>query len=276
MSLGVRGLTHIVTAIIMNIKSIVALIMIACLSQGCASTGRVSSYPLGLNGDFNYTTLEAAQYLHSEVFVNRPLIFAHIESDTANLITTIEAGAALGNVSPYPVIVSSQYDTLYQLSLQLYDQRLFIESAESIELALKTEPNNLFMLNQYARALYWADNHRDRSHQAYRKLVGLLDDANPDSQTIYIDLWFTESYWKIGTLYLDIEEYERAVIEIGRFWLGSINNMSPVLQEQAAEFLAEAFIDLGKIPSALYFAQYALTINPNNALAKSITTRDYK
>ena len=95
--------------------------------------------------------------------------------------------------------------------------------------AYRDEPTNPFVLNAYARTLFWIDDRRDQSLDLNRRLIALLDQqGGTNDSVVVVDLWFHEAYWKIASLYLDRGEYKNAAVEITRFIAAPGPRDSPV------------------------------------------------
>jgi hypothetical protein len=82
-------------------------------------------------------------------------------------------------------------------------------------------------------------------------------------------MWFFEAYWKLGSLYLDHKEYEKAVFEISRgmYAIAILKTDQPIYEqvyEQQLSYLCEAYYFLGNYRFAKYFACKALEINRKN------------
>ena len=147
---------------------------------------------------------------------------------------------------------------------QLYNEKKYQETIALLLPAQEDEPNNLFILNDLARSMYWVEHMRPESFKYYRKLVDLIDSRHKsDEHVVVIDLWFAEAYWKLGTLYLDRHEYERAAYEITKAIVAGIDN-APFIYEQALSYLTEAYFYIGDYELAKYFYYQALSVNPKN------------
>lgn len=107
----------------------------------------------------------------------------------------------------------------------------------------------------------------------YKKLVRRLDqegEAVYSRDAAYIDMWFREAYWKLGTLYLDRKLYVQAVYEISRAILAVAFTGDPRLLEQAYSFIAESYYELGDYDEAACYVEASLEMNPRNSHALEI------
>jgi tetratricopeptide (TPR) repeat protein len=137
-----------------------------------------------------------------------------------------------------------------------------------LEPAYRDEPSNPFVLEAYGRALYY-QRERARAFSVYRRLVDLLDAEwnSGDATTVTIDVWFADSYWKVGTLHIDRAEWERAAFEISRA-LAVGFMWERLAEDQALSYLVRAYHEMGRRDIARYYAERALERNPRNPLAR--------
>ena len=181
----------------------------------------------------------------------------------------IKPGDLIGRVAPYPDTLSSQFGNEIKLSIDSYKRQKFFDAKSILEIPLTKEPNNLFILNNYARASYQMD--KERSFEIYKKLVSNLDSLYRNHKdSIKIDMWFREAYWKLGTLYMDHKMWKDAYFEISRFIIGAQDVKGSQVYTQALQFLTECAYMLYDDKLALYLAQRTLSYDPTNEYAKSI------
>jgi tetratricopeptide (TPR) repeat protein len=175
-----------------------------------------------------------------------------------------EAGDSIGVVDSYPPHLSERHDETLKQASSLYDQRRYAEAAALLEPASSDEPDNAFVLNAYARALFWIDGRRDRSFEVYRRLIALLDrEGGTGDSVVSVDLWFSEAYWKIASLYLDRRDYKGAAFELSRFLVTNPSRESRVLR-QVFDYLVEAYAHLGDTELARFWAARALRLDPTD------------
>jgi tetratricopeptide (TPR) repeat protein len=190
------------------------------------------------------------------------VVYAHVIG-TAGVGETIGPERSAGVVQPFPYPQSPRHQDLILLARQLYAQGRFLEAIRAIEPAITAEPENPFVLNEYARALFQVDSLRSAARLQYERLETLLVKPwAPESNTVVIDMWFTDTYWKLGMLYLDVENYQGAYLELAKVAL--TNPPSPILREQVFGYLAEAAFHLGQQPTADWFINKTLELNPAN------------
>jgi hypothetical protein len=234
---------------------------------------------------------------------NKPLIFTHlittdIVADKIRKNEIITKNMLIGNVEKLPNKLSQRNDENINAALKLYDKKKYKQAADILAKSYNDESENTFILNFYAKALYWFD--REKSFEIYKKLIDILDKEdyknskyveyklnneideignsgikndlldvckdihNIVGNKIYVNLWFIEAYWKIGTLYLDKEDYLRGAYEITRFLLCGVGKDDAIINEQAMGYLTEAYTFLKKYDLARYCADKTLKINPKN------------
>lgn len=225
-------------------------------------------------------------------------IFLHIiPSDLLKIRNEVKQYQYLGSQENMPKKLSNKYDFIINKSIKLYNEKRYEEAAKTLEAAVNNEPDNPFILNYYAKALFWFDN--DNSFLYYKKLADILNNqdlgekylelkentndmltiknnklveeikeiqsemAKINSNKIIVDLWFLEAYWKLGTLYLDRNDYKRGVYEITRAMVTLVNENN-LLREQAYSYLCECYCILNKPELANYCKEEVFKINPNN------------
>jgi tetratricopeptide (TPR) repeat protein len=170
---------------------------------------------------------------------------------------------------PLPAVQSVRHQKEIDTSRRLYEEGKYVEAAKAVQAALKDEPDNEFILECYARALYRTDTYRPASYEFYRRLISLLDSKANEKTTIPLDSWFMEAYWKYGTLLMDMGDWERAAFEISRaLAISIIHNDVQGFVPQAYSYLTKAYFHLTRYDVAKYYAEAALQIDPNNEYVK--------
>ncbi len=173
-----------------------------------------------------------------------------------------QAGDSIGVIDTYPLHLTQRHDETLQRADSLYNQRRYSEAAGLLAPAYRDEPDNAFVLNAYARTLFWIDEERDRSFDTYRRLIALLDrQGGTGDSLVSVDLWFGEAYWKIASLYLDRGDYKSAAFEISRF-LAANPPRDPRMVGQAIDYLVEAFVHLGDTEMLQLWGARALRLHP--------------
>lgn len=234
-----------------------------------------------------------------EYFIfNREFRFLHlVPNDMLKIKENVKPYDFFGYMEKMPDVLSKKYNFIIKKSVKLYNEEKYEQAAKILEVAVKNEPDNPFILNFYAKALYWFDN--ESSYKYYNKLIEILDNqetgekyfkiknrdkdlleikneklrdeikeisieiAKISKENILVDYWFTESYWKLGTLYLDRSDYLRGIYEITRSMVTKKDDYK-LLKEQAYSYLCESFCFLEKPELAKYCADQVFKINPDN------------
>ncbi len=195
--------------------------------------------------------------------------FVHVNIKLPKEAESIQVGEKIGEITPYPSILSTRFDNEIQQSFEYYRKGDNSNARQILEKPIVSEPNNTFILNAYARACYNID--KSTSIIVYSKLINYLDSIykKPDSK-IVVDMWFREAYWKLGTLYMDNKNWEKAKFEISRFLLSIQEMKSEYIYIQALEYLTECAFNQYDDKLALYLANRTLSYDPENNYAKEI------
>ncbi len=181
---------------------------------------------------------------------------------TAHVGDNVGPTRQAGVVQPFPDLQSPRHQNLLVLARERYSQARFLEAVGAIQPALGDEPDNPFVLNEYARALFQIDSLRPVARQQYQRLEAILVGGETPESTVVIDMWFPDAYWKLGMLYLDAGNYSGAYLELAKVAL--TNPSSPVIREQLYAYLAEAAFHLGEQPTADWFIDKTLELDPAN------------
>ena len=196
--------------------------------------------------------------------------FIHI-THTGNIdsIVKIEENQIIGHIQNYPDKLSERFNNEIESSNKYYEIGDFINAKKILDNPIILESQNTFILYYYARACYKVD--KINSFKTYKKLVAKLDSTyhNKASAPV-IDLWFLEAYWKLGTLYMDNNDWNRAYFEISRFLLGRKGYENTPIYSQALEFLTECAYNLYDDNLAIYLAKRTLSYDPTNQYVKGI------
>jgi len=180
-------------------------------------------------------------------------------------------GDIIGTITPLPEVLSQRFDRDIQISKNLYQEGRYLLAYQVLESAIDQEPDNPFILNESARALYWIDSLKTQSFEMYKKLIDILDEsgrAEERVEGVYVNMWFIEAYWKIGTLYMDLEEHNNAIYEIHRALTGLAGQDHPQLLEQAYSYMTKAYYKVGNREASECYAKETLAINPRNTFIK--------
>jgi tetratricopeptide (TPR) repeat protein len=180
----------------------------------------------------------------------------------------VAAGRPIGDVQPWPPVLSDRYQTALVEAQTRHAARDYGAAIAVLEPAYRDEPTNPFVLEAYGRALYY-QRQREEAFSVYRRLVDLLDaEWNSDAPTaVTIDVWFADAYWKVGTLHIDRAEWERAAFEINRA-LAVPFMWERLAGDQALSYLVRAYHEMDRRDVARYYAERALERNPRNMFAK--------
>lgn len=202
----------------------------------------------------------------------RPVALAHAAAAEPAAGAIVSGGQPIGAFEPPPAVVSARHQARVESANRLYDARDYAGALAAIEPAYLDERGNPFLIETYARVLYRMGE-RAQSFVLYRELVDLLDGRwRGASDSVIVDLWFVDAYWKAGTLHMDRREWERAAFEISRALVGGLA-WEPLAEEQALSYLTRAFFELGRHEEARYYAQRALGRNPRNTYARQYLDR---
>jgi tetratricopeptide (TPR) repeat protein len=225
----------------------------------------------------------------------RVMQFVHLEpSPDMRLGGRAVAGERMGTIMAFPTSYSSMNHAAVLRAQRMYDMGNFAGAVHEMEKPVMMEPRNPFILNEIARALYQTD--RERSYEYYERLIDVLDTQpvgavgtltpppggkrypavdqhGAEVDTVRIDMWFLDAYWKYGTLLLDREEYRHAVFEISRAVSTRWEAAPEALLDQACTWLAEAWLEIGEAEAARHYALWALRVHPGSPTARNYLRR---
>ena len=182
--------------------------------------------------------------------------------------TVVAAGRPVGDVQPWPAVLSDHHQAALVEAEALYGKQDYVAAQAVLDPAYRDEPTNPFVLEAYGRALY-RQGARERAFPIYRRLVDLLDaEWRTDAATaVTVDVWFVDAYWKVGTLHMDRAEWERAAFEISRALAGGFM-WERLAVDQALSYLTKAYAEMDRRDVAKYYAERALERNPRNTFVK--------
>jgi len=233
---------------------------------GCSTT---STKP---GGPTPRAAIDTSAFIELPALKGRNLIHLGIIPSTDLKPGAIERGQSIGRYAPLPADRGGPF----QAELLESERRYAAGDHEGAAAVLRplVAPFDVdpFVLNAYARALYWFDC--PRSFEVYGSVVAAADamaGAGAGPNELVIHSWFAEAYWKKGTLHLDREEWPEAALEISRYLAASGLATATLAQlraepsaEQALQYLAEAYALMGQEPVAIRFARQTLQVAPGN------------
>jgi hypothetical protein len=202
------------------------------------------------------------------LFGGRTLSIAHLKGPPGVDSAQIGPGDLLGTVEPRPAPLSKHHQRELDSASVLYQRRDYAGAAAILAPAYADERDNPFIADEYARTLFWIDNRRNESFDAYRRLIAQLDKQHgTNDKQVAVDAWFSEAYWKIASLYLDREDWKNAAFEIARFLSVRSTDASAEALTQVYSYFAEATTKLDRKDLTRWAAQQSLRANPRNTHA---------
>lgn len=195
--------------------------------------------------------------------------FLHVTSTITK--KHVEAGEAIGSIQELPDVYSKKYHNRILESETLYNKGEFIKAANTLEEAYKSEPTNLFVAEYYARALYKTDNTKCQSLEVYKKLIKQLNlEHNENQNELKIDMWHREAYWKLATLYLDIQDYESAIDLLIKFQLSISDFIGQPIYTQLLDYMTECTYYLNEWEISKKYAHNTLKYDPENSYVQGL------
>lgn len=195
----------------------------------------------------------------------------HVDFDTTLIGRRIEQGQTIGQTDEKPLVRSARYGLHILDSEEAYEQGQYARAAAVLEEAGQREPQNPFVMYQLARALYKLDESKPRAYTLYQRLLTQLDAAVPQNDsTLNVDVWFAEAYWKLGTLYMDNQQWDEAIRSISQFLLAAPEQhyVGTALHEQILAYQTECFYNIGDREMCRYYGQRTLQLFPKNQYVK--------
>ncbi len=246
----------------MTLSARIIVATLAMLASGCA----ISSPPPARRA-----AAAAAGPVRLYALDDKPVALAHAAAAERTAGAVMAGGTPIGAFEPPPAVVSTRHQARVESANRLYDARDYAGALAAIEPAYLDERDNPFVIETYARVLY-RKGERAQSFVLYRQLVDLLDAQWGGPDTVAVDLWFVDAYWKAGTLHMDRREWSRAAFEISRALVGGLA-WEPLAEDQALSYLTKAYFELGRSEEARYYAERALGRNPRNTYARQYLDR---
>jgi len=223
--------------------------------------------------------------LPPDPFIGRTALYRHAKlNESIRPGTQVGAGEEIFTVAPLPTVITYNGQASFEEASANYNAGNFTAALELLGALEKEDPHNPFILNDIARTLYRLAR-REESFQVYSKLQEVLKRGYsfpagapalqgtevPGENQILIDLWFVESYWKIGSLHMDREEWDLAIENISVIAYLRFQSMQKLktsqdrlLAEQAFSYLTEAYYFKQNVPLNHFFYCRTRLVNPAN------------
>lgn len=223
--------------------------------------------------------------LPEDPFAGRSALYRHAKlRESIRPGTQVGAGEEIFSVSPLPAVITFNGQEKFEEASANYNAGNYRAALEILAGLEKEDPHNPFILNDLARTLYRLAR-REESFEAYTRLQSILKSGyslpagapalpgseRPAENQILIDLWFVESYWKIGSLHMDREEWDLAIENISVIAYLRFHSMEKIktgqdrlLAEQAFSYLTEAYYFKQNVPLNHFFYCRTRLVNPGN------------
>ena len=201
----------------------------------------------------------------------------HVDFDTTlHVGTTVVEGQQIGRADLHPLVRSVRYGLKIIASEEAYAAGDFTTAANELEEAARREPANPFITYQLARSLYRNEAAKPRAYELYQRLMRQVEAGVPRNDSVlYVDAWFSEAYWKLGTLYLDHARWGDAVRSINQFLAATSRSdyATTLLYEQILGYLTESFYQLGDAKLCRHYGQLTLKHFPANQYVRPYLAR---
>lgn len=198
-------------------------------------------------------------------------VVVHVDFDTAlHVGNAVKPGQIIGYEQDRPLVRSARFGMKLIASEEAYDAGQYAVAAKLLAEAARTEPNNPFITYQLARCLYRLED-REHVYPLYVNLVAQLDKAVPAADSVLtVDAWFVEAYWKLATLYLDLEEWPGAIRSMSQFMAAANPQYyeNTPLHEQLLGYLTESFYHLNDREMYQFYGAETLRRFPKNQYVK--------
>jgi tetratricopeptide (TPR) repeat protein len=194
----------------------------------------------------------------------------------------------LGKIRPYPKPLTLDERT-FDIAEDAYQRGEYRRAATEYIKVYNLDKTNPFVINAIARTFYKLENQRGRSFRAYLDLMKIIENGYMDSEkysvsvgklkakgqkVVVIDPWFLEAYWKLGTLYLDYQEYDKAVLEMSKMYYYEFRAHKDIpeadkgMAVQLFSYLTEAYFHLKNRNANAYFYCRTKEIDPANTFVE--------
>ena len=197
---------------------------------------------------------------------------------------TFAANTSLGKLRPRPRPMTPN-DDLFQQGQELYAKKDYAGAVKIFLQVYKLDAKNPFVINALSRTYYNMEGQGSRSINGYLELMSIIEAGYFDSEKysvtirlsknkpqakLVIDPWFIEAYWKLGTLYLDYQEYEKSVFEMSKIYYYEfhagieLREAEQQMAKQLFGYLAEAHFHLKNKAANNYFICRTKEVDPQN------------
>jgi hypothetical protein len=202
----------------------------------------------------------------------KPVSYTHTAFDIASVIDS-NLHDTIARCEPYPSSSAERWQNEIESSRRYYEKGDFGKAADILSKAVVDDSDNCFILESYARTLYKIDGRKGESFSVYEKIMNTMygrfvsdHSYNLDSikRDIYVNSWFLDAYWKIGTLCLDRKEWGKAAFYLECAIVGFETCGMSQGWEQPLMYLAEAYFEAGEMEYALYWCCETLRKFPMN------------
>jgi tetratricopeptide (TPR) repeat protein len=194
--------------------------------------------------------ITAIDFLHITTTINKP---------------KVETGETIGIIQKYPEILSEKYQNQVLKSQLLYSETNYKQASDILKEPYRNDSTNLFIADNYAKALYKIDSNKALAFQVYIKMIDQLSKQYEEMPNeLKIDCWFREAYWKLATLYLDMQDYEKAIDLLIKFQLSISDMKGEPVYTQVLDYMTECAFYLKEYEIAKQYAKLTLKYDPHN------------
>ena len=156
-------------------------------------------------------------------------------------------GDRIGSITPWPKTLSPTEDEALKEGIRYYDKGDYLSASDVFRSLYASEADNPFYLIYAAKTLYWIEGGSYLSLSLFERLNSLIEAPYVNEKdSVVVDLWFPDLYWKMANLYLERQEYDRVAYEIARTFTGGTRIKDPAL-EQMLNYLTEAYFFLDDV-----------------------------
>jgi len=245
----------------MKIKMYVILIFVTFFTLGCISTPNIEDEDVILSEDRLLDILIAPLDEFSVTFTHTILYEDYSNGDF------IDRGEIIGQQEPWPEVLSEKNDEILKSAMKSYHFGDYGSAYNILSSIHEDEKENLFYLYYLAKTLFWfnGESFKNMSKEYFLQIQQNIEDNYPYSEenTIVIDAWFQDVYWKIACFYLDDAEYEKAALEIAKTSLLGYKG-NPKAFEDILSYSTEIYYFLGNREYNQFLYLYTKAQFPEN------------